>query len=106
MPNLGTGHFGETTLIRLLVRLGAEPHSPVARSDKSKGASAVVALVRGHCLLLYSATKQVGCRLLVPDRWTLERGKCGQFCVQIHRGTERTLIGDQGACARLALPGL
>ena len=80
MPNLGTGHFGETTLIRLLVRLGAEPHSPVARSDKSKGASAVVALVRGHCLLLYSATKQVGCRLLVPDRWTLERGKCGQFC--------------------------
>ena len=28
MPNLGTGHFDETTLIRLLVRLGAEPHSP------------------------------------------------------------------------------
>ncbi|MEA3070471.1 MAG: hypothetical protein QOD29_1917 [Alphaproteobacteria bacterium] len=52
MPNLCTGHFGETTLIRLLVRLGAEPHSPVARSDKPKGASAVVALVRGHCLLL------------------------------------------------------
>jgi hypothetical protein len=77
MPNLGTGHFGETTLIRLLVRLGAEPHSPVASSDKSQGASAVVALLRAHRLLLYSATKQVGCGLLVPDRWALERGKCG-----------------------------
>ena len=58
MPNPGTGHFGETALIRLLVRLGAEPHSPVASSDKSQGAAAVVALVRGHCLLLYSATNK------------------------------------------------
>jgi len=58
MPNLCTGHFGETTLIRLLVRLGAEPHSPVASSDKSQGAAAVVALVRGHCLLLYDATNK------------------------------------------------
>ena len=37
MSNLGTGHFRETTLIRLLVRLGAEPHSPVASSNKSQG---------------------------------------------------------------------
>jgi hypothetical protein len=52
IPNLGTGRFGETMLIRLLVCLGAEPHSPVARSDKSKGASAVVAFMCRHCFSL------------------------------------------------------
>jgi hypothetical protein len=62
VANLGTCHFGEPTLIRLLVRLGAESHSPVARSDKPKGTSAVIALVPGHRLLLNSATEQVGCR--------------------------------------------
>ena len=62
VPNLGTCHFGETMLIRLLVRLEAKPHSPVARSDKPKGTAAVVALVPGHCLLLNSTTEQVGCR--------------------------------------------
>ena len=46
MPNLGTGPVTETTLIRLLVRLGAEPHSPVSRSDGANGAPAVVALMR------------------------------------------------------------
>ena len=48
MPNLGTSPLGETMLIRLLVRFAAEPHSPVEMSDGSKGASAVVALVRDH----------------------------------------------------------
>jgi hypothetical protein len=49
-------------LIRLLVRLGAEPHSPVARSDKPKGTSAVAHLCLIIVLLLNSATEQVGCR--------------------------------------------
>jgi hypothetical protein len=46
MPDLGAGPLGETMLIRLLVRLGAEPHSPVAGSDESERASAEVAFVR------------------------------------------------------------
>jgi hypothetical protein len=46
VPNLGTGPVTETTLIRLLVRLGAEPHSPVSRNGGAKGSSAVVALMR------------------------------------------------------------
>jgi hypothetical protein len=71
VPNLGTCHFGETMLIRLLVRLGAKTHSPVARSDKPKGTSAVVALVPGHCLLLNSATNKSDADRLVPDRRVL-----------------------------------
>jgi hypothetical protein len=71
VPNLGTCHFGETMLIRLFVHLGAEPHSPVARSDKPKETSAVVALVPGHYLLLNRRTKQVEADRLVPDRRVL-----------------------------------
>jgi len=48
VPDLGTGPVSETTLIRLLVRLGAEPHSPISRSDGANGAPAVVALVRSR----------------------------------------------------------
>ncbi len=100
MLNLGTGPFGEATLIRFLVRLGAEPHSPVASSDKSKGASAVVALVRGHCLLLHSATKQVGCGPLVPDHRELETRQVWSILYRFHGGTGRALIVTKGAVAR------
>jgi hypothetical protein len=52
VANLGPGLLIEATLIRHLVRLGAEPHQPVAMREKSKGATAVVTLIRRHCLLL------------------------------------------------------
>jgi hypothetical protein len=58
MPNPGTGHFGETALIRLLVRLGAEPHSPVASSDKSQGPRQSSHLCAVISMLLYSATNK------------------------------------------------
>jgi hypothetical protein len=48
VPNLGPSPLHETMLISLLVRLGAEPHSPVAGSDKSEGALAEVAFVRSN----------------------------------------------------------
>lgn len=43
-PNLGACPLGETMLIRFPMCYRAEPHSPVARSDRSNGAAAKVAL--------------------------------------------------------------